>query len=130
MKTSPVGSLQEAQNQSRTILAALYQQQINPKAPSPLLDLMFVALTDDQGNLVPIPRKDELNQRTWNLLTKYAAHKPQELEAAISEALETDPQPPLASLKDKEAVREWLAELLSLVLNLLPVSAETVSNQP
>jgi hypothetical protein len=46
----------------------------------------------------------------------------------IEEVLATDPQPPLASLKDKDQVRAWLAETLALVLNSLPTQSEPVSN--
>ncbi len=126
MKTLEVGSLIEANRQATQVLQALYVTPHNSKHP--LLSLTRQAMADEAGDLLPVAGFGELDPRAWRLLSRYANHAPEQLNRVIEEVLATDPQPPLASLKDKDQVRAWLAETLALVLNSLPTQSEPVSN--
>jgi hypothetical protein len=107
-------AMEALNEEARLVRSRLYKIDDN-RDPHPFLSL--VGLAFEQGENLP-NEYPEFGNRAWKSWDRYVDRAPEQLEAIISEVLETDPPAnPLSEVETTEECRVWLAELLVLVMN-------------
>jgi hypothetical protein len=114
----------DALNEEARLVRSRLNKIDDNRDPHPFLSL--VGLAFEQGENLPNEYPEFCN-RAWKIWDRYVDRAPEQLEAIISEVLETDPpSSPLAEVENIESCRIWLAELVVLVMNSLPVLPHTI----